>query len=95
MKAPDQPSPKRESWSDETKEDAMKRVLLANDSTLRVVRIPGEHGIFSFLDDLSPLRPTYATFRVQQSRVWIVCVFLRVVVERRACTVFGVRQTSS
>jgi len=54
MKAPDQPLPKRESWSDETKEDAMKRVLLANDSTLRVVRIPGEHGIFSFLDDLSP-----------------------------------------
>src|SRR5215208_6671025 len=54
MKTPDPPSPRRESWSDETKEDAMKRVLLANDSTLRVVRIPGEHGVFSFLDDLSP-----------------------------------------
>ena len=31
----------------------MRRVLLANDSTLRVVRIPGEHGVFSFLDDMS------------------------------------------
>lgn len=31
----------------------MRRVLLANDSTLRVVRIPGEHGVFSFVEDLS------------------------------------------
>jgi len=28
-------------------------VLLANDQTLRVVRVPGEAGVFSFLDDLS------------------------------------------
>jgi len=32
---------------------SVRRVLLANDQTLRVVRVPGEAGVFSFLDDLS------------------------------------------
>src|SRR6266516_4854965 len=31
----------------------VRRVLLANDQTLRIIRIPGESGVFSFLDDLS------------------------------------------
>jgi hypothetical protein len=32
---------------------SVRRVILANDQTLRVVRVPGEAGVFSFLDDLS------------------------------------------
>jgi hypothetical protein len=31
----------------------VRRVILANDSTLRIVRVPGESGVFTFLDDLS------------------------------------------
>jgi len=31
----------------------VRRVILANDSTLRIVRVPGEAGVFTFLDDLS------------------------------------------
>jgi hypothetical protein len=31
----------------------VRRVLLANDQTLRVVRVPGAAGVFSFLDDLA------------------------------------------
>ncbi|HEV8605377.1 MAG TPA: LysM peptidoglycan-binding domain-containing protein [Tepidisphaeraceae bacterium] len=32
----------------------MRRVLLANDQTLRLVRVPGEAGVFSFLEHSSP-----------------------------------------